>query len=95
MELHRHVLGFLKFYGEDFNTKDNLISVRKGGFLERRDYSAEELLKDGRMNGRGGPQGNKLYIESPLSLLEDVASGAHNYNQVRFHFKLAHQLLLT
>ena len=33
MELHRHLLKFFKFYGEDFNSRDNFLSIRKGGFV--------------------------------------------------------------
>ena len=47
--------------------------------------------EDDSMNGRGGF--TRLYVESPLNRFEDCASGAYNYQLVKKHFKLAHDLL--
>jgi hypothetical protein len=41
--------------------------------------------------GRGGF--GRLYVESPLDWVEDVGLGAYNYNLVKKHFKVAHDLL--
>ena len=35
----------------------------------------------------------RLHVESPLDGLDDVASGAFNYNLVKQHFKLAFRLM--
>ena len=89
LELHKHLLKLMKFYGEDLDQRAHFISIRKGGFLSRRDLASEaELLSD--KNCRGGPQGNRLNVESPLDIQDDVASGAFNYNMVKHHFKLAY-----
>lgn len=53
-------------------------------------------LNSDRMGGggsRGGSGAHKLYIESPLTIFEDVAVGAFNYSIVKQHFRLAHDLM--
>ena len=79
LELHKHLFAFFKFYGEELDQKSNFISIRKGGFLQLRNLSMEAELQSSN-NCRGGPMSNRLHVESPLDIHEDVASGAFNYN---------------
>lgn len=88
LELHKHLMKFLTFYAEELSNNNYFISIRKGGFLETRNFAMEAENAMG--NSRGGPRGNKLHVESPLDVLEDVAAGAFNYNTVKQHFKVAH-----
>jgi len=92
--LHKHLLRFFKFYGCDFNVRENMMSIRKGGFLDRRDYEAERRDQaDKGSNGRGTPLEQRLFIESPLNIFDSVSDGAWNYNLVKKYFVLAYQIL--
>ena len=41
LEIHKHLLKFFKLYGVDLDQKNNLISIRKSGFLVERDLNFE------------------------------------------------------
>ena len=41
LELHKHLLKFLKFYGEELDQHANFISIRKGGFIHQHNLSME------------------------------------------------------
>ena len=84
--LHLHLFEFFKFYGIYHNQREVGISIRQGGFAFCKNDSS--LGKDSRNDG-------KVAIESPINVLEDVGQGAFNYNQVKTHFKLAYETLLT
>ena len=45
--------------------------------------------------GRGGSGAYKLYVESPLNIMDDVATGAFNYSAVKTHFRIAYDILHT
>lgn len=81
LELHMHLMRFFQFYAEELDQSAFYISIRKGGFMATRNFAMEAENSCG--NQRGGPRGNKLHIESPLDILEDVAAGAFNYNLVK------------
>ena len=44
------------------------------------------------MEGRSGH--TRLYVECPIDESEDAGQGAFNYDMVRNHFRLAHDLLI-
>ena len=54
LELHKHLLKFFKFYGEELDQYSNFISIRKGGFLHERNLSMEAELQADK-NCRSGP----------------------------------------
>ena len=51
LELHKHLLKFFKFYGEELDQHTNFISIRKGGFLHQRDLSMEAEFQSERARG--------------------------------------------
>ena len=83
LELHKHLMRFFAFYAEELDQSTYFISIRKGGFLENRNFAMEAENSITNNSQRGGPRGNKLHVESPLDVLEDVAVGAFNYNTVK------------
>ena len=86
MPLHILLFEFFLFYGKQLNSKFNGISIRQGGFL---------YLKGDEAFGKEARLDNKLNVESPLFTLDDVGSAARKYMDVRRHFSLAYDLLLT
>ena len=86
MQLHRHLLQFFKHYGFRLDARDTGVSIRAGGFLFGK-------TEDDVMQGRSGF--TRLYVESPLNRYEDCGQGAYNYNIIKKHFKIAHDLLFA
>ena len=79
-------MNFFTHYGSKLNQKETGLAIRSGGFLFGKSY-------DDVLNGRCGH--NRLVVESPLNWVEDVGSGAYNYNIARKHFRVAQDILLV
>jgi non-canonical poly(A) RNA polymerase PAPD5/7 len=74
-DLGQFLLGFLRFYGEEFNHNELGISLRKGGsfFLK----SLNKKL----------PQNNLLSVENFQDVYHDIAKGTYRYESVRSLFR--------
>ena len=77
LELHRHLMAFFKYYGIDLDQRDSFVSVRKGGFLQKRDIPLEA---ESQAEQNKKPSKFTLSIESPLDYLyDDIGIGAYCY----------------
>jgi non-canonical poly(A) RNA polymerase PAPD5/7 len=73
-DLGRFLMGFLHFFGEEFNFRDLGISLRKGGsfFLKSRNF---KLARN-----------NLLCVENFQDEYHDIAKGTYRYEAIRSFF---------
>lgn len=70
-------MAFFKYYGIDLDQRDSFVSVRKGGFLQKRDIPLET---ESQAEQNKKPSKFTLSIESPLDYLyDDIGIGAYCY----------------